>query len=141
MLTARPDSCHKTGSIGKCAYIHKTKPAQCGFFHFMPKKPSVHKPRGAPSTAQNRKDYDQARGTATQRGYDSRWRKARATFLAHHPLCVACLDEGRTVAANEVDHIIPHRGNMGLFWDKTNWQALCKSCHSRKTALEGGRKY
>jgi 5-methylcytosine-specific restriction endonuclease McrA len=21
-----------------------------------------------------------------------------------------------------------------LFWDKTNWQALCKRCHDQKTA-------
>jgi 5-methylcytosine-specific restriction protein A len=32
-----------------------------------------------------------------------------------------------------VDHITPHRRNKELFWDKTNWQALCKRCHDRKT--------
>jgi 5-methylcytosine-specific restriction protein A len=24
-----------------------------------------------------------------------------------------------------------------LFWDEDNWQALCKPCHDRKTAVEG----
>ena len=38
--------------------------------------------------------------------------------------------------AKEVDHIIPHRGDMQLFWDVANWQGLCKSCHSKKTAQE-----
>lgn len=27
---------------------------------------------------------------------------------------------------------------MKLFWDKSNWMALCKPCHSRKTAKENG---
>lgn len=27
---------------------------------------------------------------------------------------------------------------MSLFWDRTNWQGLCKQCHSRKTAAEDG---
>jgi 5-methylcytosine-specific restriction protein A len=38
--------------------------------------------------------------------------------------------------ATEVDHIIPHKGDMKLFWDSDNWQGLCKSCHSKKTAKE-----
>lgn len=28
-----------------------------------------------------------------------------------------------------VDHITPHRGNLVLFWDPANLQALCKFCH------------
>jgi 5-methylcytosine-specific restriction endonuclease McrA len=27
------------------------------------------------------------------------------------------------------DHIIPHRGDEALFWDRTNLQCLCKTCH------------
>jgi 5-methylcytosine-specific restriction protein A len=42
------------------------------------------------------------------------------------------------VAANEVDHIKPHKGDMALFWDSSNWQSLCKPCHSAKTATEDG---
>ncbi|WP_338100978.1 hypothetical protein [Roseovarius nubinhibens] len=30
----------------------------------------------------------------------------------------------------------PHRGDRAKFFDRTNWQALCKPCHSRKTARE-----
>lgn len=37
-----------------------------------------------------------------------------------------------------MDHIIPHRGDQKLFWDKTNWQAMSGPCHSRKTASEDG---
>jgi 5-methylcytosine-specific restriction endonuclease McrA len=41
--------------------------------------------------------------------------------------------------AQVTDHIRPHKGNEELFYDQTNWQPLCKSCHDRKTALEDGR--
>lgn len=37
-----------------------------------------------------------------------------------------------------VDHITPHKGDRGLFWDRNNWQALCKTCHDTKTAAEDG---
>ena len=36
----------------------------------------------------------------------------------------------------DVDHIIPHRGDQKLFWDKSNWQALCHRHHSMKTRRE-----
>lgn len=74
-----------------------------------------------------------ARKTATQRGYDGRWRKARARFLRAHPLCAGCQRDGKFTAATVVDHITPHRGDMTLFWDMANWQPLCKKCHDRKT--------
>jgi len=74
-----------------------------------------------------------ARENAAQRGYHSRWRAARIRYLRKHPLCVLCLNAGKASAATVVDHIIPHRGNQQLFWDMTNWQALCKSCHDQKT--------
>lgn len=73
------------------------------------------------------------RENAAQRGYDSRWRAARKHFLERHPLCALCLKEGKTVPATVVDHVIPHRGDARLFWDKSNWQPLCKDCHDHKT--------
>ncbi|HBO3174916.1 TPA: HNH endonuclease [Pseudomonas aeruginosa] len=75
---------------------------------------------------------------STQRGYGYRWQQARARFLAKHPLCRLCSDAGKVVEATEVDHIIPHRGDMELFWQESNWMALCKVCHSKKTAAEDG---
>lgn len=32
-------------------------------------------------------------------------------------------------AGSVVDHIEAHRGDMALFWDRNNWQTLCKPCH------------
>lgn len=80
-----------------------------------------------------------ARGTATERGYNSRWRKARKTYLSSHPLCVMCQAEGRVTAATVVDHITPHKGDQELFWNTDNWQSLCAPHHnSHKQSLEKG---
>ena len=76
---------------------------------------------------------DRLRGGADARGYNAQWRKARTAFLNRHPLCVSCLADGKLVPATVVDHVTPHRGDMKLFWDVNNWQALCKDCHDRKT--------
>lgn len=70
--------------------------------------------------------------------YGREWRKARAIYLSEHPLCVHCKDAGRVKAAVVVDHIQPHRGDYGLFWDRGNWQALCVMHHNVKTATEDG---
>lgn len=74
--------------------------------------------------------YD-ARRTAAQRGYGYRWQVARAKYLDAHPLCCMCAALGKTTIATVVDHIIPHRDNRQLFWDKSNWQSLCVTCHSK----------
>jgi 5-methylcytosine-specific restriction protein A len=68
--------------------------------------------------------------TSTQRGYGYKWQQARAGYLEKHPLCIYCERAGRTASASVVDHIVPHRGDMTLFWDRGNWQGLCVTCHS-----------
>ena len=35
-----------------------------------------------------------------------------------------------------LDHIVPHRGVAALYWDQSNWQGLCVTCHGSKTARE-----
>ncbi len=64
------------------------------------------------------------------------WRRARKHWLATHPLCAECKRQGRITAATTVDHIKPHRGNLQLFWDPENWQALCDECHGKKSAAD-----
>jgi 5-methylcytosine-specific restriction endonuclease McrA len=71
--------------------------------------------------------------TTAQRGYGGKWQVARLQFLNQHPLCAECQRNGHIASATVIDHIIPHRGNQDLFWDRKNWQALCKSCHDAKT--------
>ena len=78
------------------------------------------------------------RRSAHQRGYTHQWSKARGAFLASHPWCAECARRNKHTPATAVDHIIPHRGDTKLFWDEKNWQPLCASCHSTKTAKEDG---
>jgi len=81
--------------------------------------------------------YRRQRGTSNERGYTYRWQKEREAYLIRNPLCENCLNKHDVIrAATEVDHIIAHKGDMRLFWDVDNWQGLCKSCHSKKTAKE-----
>jgi 5-methylcytosine-specific restriction protein A len=87
---------------------------------------------------QKQKQSDAQRGSAHQRGYTSRWQKARITFLQRHPLCKNHEQQGQIVEATIVDHIVPHKGDQKLFWDASNWQPLCKPCHDKKTASEDG---
>ena len=49
----------------------------------------------------------------------------------HNPLCARCGDAGTVL-----DHIEPHGGALRLFWSRSNWQTLCKSCHDQKTLPE-----
>lgn len=60
----------------------------------------------------------------------SAWQKLRRKVLARDPLCKFCAKKGIVTAGNTVDHIKPHRGKMELFFEITNLQTLCKSCHS-----------
>ncbi|WP_180138435.1 HNH endonuclease [Acinetobacter sp. YH12043] len=82
------------------------------------------------------KQRDRDRGTAHQRGYDAEWKKHRDQFLLEHPLCVECRRKGYVMPATVVDHIIPHKGDKDLFWNKSNWQPLCETHHNIKTASE-----
>tara|TARA_R110002095_G_scaffold117928_1_gene102850 strand:+ start:582 stop:950 length:369 start_codon:yes stop_codon:yes gene_type:complete len=66
--------------------------------------------------------------------YDYQWRKYRLSYLADHPLCVSCLANDETTEATVVDHIIPVRIAPERFYDVTNHQALCATCHNLKTA-------
>ena len=76
------------------------------------------------------------RPSAANRGYGAAWRRARKHYLEAHPLCVECMKEGKYVQATDVDHIVPHRGDPVLFWDRGNWQALCHRHHSIKTRTQ-----
>ena len=56
-------------------------------------KPTIHRPAGAKSAAEVKRELDRERPSAARRGYGGRWRKARARFLAEHPTCARCILE------------------------------------------------
>lgn len=74
--------------------------------------------------------------------YTYRWQKASATYISRNPYCVMCKARGVDALATVVDHIVPHKGRMDLFWDsRKNWQGLCKACHdgAKKAQENSGR--
>lgn len=112
----------------------------------MPQKPAKPcKYNGCPNLTyvrycQEHQSYDNNnRLSANDRGYTSRWQKARLEFFKANPLCINCQGQGELIQATVVDHIKPHRGNQTLFWDQTNWQSLCKKCHDKKTRTQEQR--
>lgn len=81
--------------------------------------------------------YERGKSKSYQYLYDHRWRKYRKTFLLKNPLCIKCLELGKTTPAKIVDHRKPHKGSVKIFWDRSNHDGLCKPCHDIKTQSEG----
>lgn len=81
------------------------------------------------------------RPSARARGYDGRWDKARKSYLASHPHCVMCAQQGQQGKAEHVDHIKAHKGDQALFWSMANWQGLCGAHHNSTKQAEERRGY
>ena len=94
----------------------------------MPNRIPVHRPATATLPA--------ARPTAHARGYTCRWAAFSRLYRCQHPLCVVCEAAGRVQPSECVDHITPREA--GGTDDDHNLQALCLSCHARKTARHDG---
>ena len=94
---------------------------------------------GAACPCQQRRkaEVEKARPSARQRGYDARWQRETAEFLALPQNRYCACGCGRR--ANMVDHKIAHKGDPVLFWARSNWQPMNRRCNSRKAASrEGG---
>jgi 5-methylcytosine-specific restriction enzyme A len=63
------------------------------------------------------------------------WRKSSREFrrTPEGATCVDCRAEGLIRPSDHVDHIIPHEGNLTLFWDRSNWAGRCVSHHTMKS--------
>lgn len=60
-----------------------------------------------------------------------RWKRASAEYLVAHRWCVPCERAKARVRATVVHHKKPHRNvDLGLFWDRRNWEARCGTCHA-----------
>ena len=84
-----------------------------------------------PRRVKPRKTYK--RKNSTQRGYDHKWEKISRAFRLANPACNEC-GEIREMSRMVVDHVVPHRGDRKIFWEPSNWQTLCQTCHNKKTA-------
>ena len=68
--------------------------------------------------------------------YKSRqWRKLREMVLHKQPICVHCERKGIYTTANTIDHI-QSINKGGAIWSMDNLQALCSSCHNKKSARD-----
>jgi 5-methylcytosine-specific restriction enzyme A len=81
---------------------------------------------------------DDRRGTASERGYGSAWKKLRDIVMRRDcGLCQTCKQAGRITVAVQVDHIVPKA--EGGTDAEDNLQAICKACHTSKTAAEAAK--
>lgn len=82
--------------------------------------------------------------------HTARWREIRKSFLlgttiledgklVPNSICIECYKKGKTTASNTVDHI--HRiRDGGDPYNPANFQALCKTCHEKKSSKEGNEQ-
>ena len=84
------------------------------------------------------KEYERyGRSPATRHRYGRNWQKIRKRYITAHPLCEACLKEGRVTLAEQVHHIKPLSEGGGN--EESNLMSLCASCHSKIHAKRGDR--
>jgi 5-methylcytosine-specific restriction protein A len=107
-------------------------PGQCGRLITRDEK------RCAPCLQAWNRQYDAGRkDDEFHRFYmSSAWRKARAAFIAEHPVCAA---EDCGAPSAHVDHIVPLRERPDLAMVPGNWRALCVRHHSSRSAASGQR--
>lgn len=70
----------------------------------------------------------------------ARWKARRKHQLQTNPLCAFHLRLDESVLATVADHIIPHRGDLKLFYEG-ELQSLCKSCHDSAKQREERNGY
>lgn len=102
-----------------------------------------------------RQQVEVKRESSTKRGYGYKWQQASKGFLRAHPLCQCdeCKEgEIRLLQSTVVDHKTAHKLDeaiksgceeriakaRALFWDSSNWMAMNKICHDKKTVREDG---
>jgi 5-methylcytosine-specific restriction protein A len=71
----------------------------------------------------------------------SRWRKIAKMHLDSSPLCSPCLLSDKETPGTIVHHKIPHKGNASLFYDSSNLESVCASCHSGIKRIEDTHGY
>lgn len=83
---------------------------------------------------QRRSATPMPRPSSAQRGYDYAWQRFRLRYLAAHPWCVDCEEEGRLVPAQEIHHLTRLRAAPERKYDENNLRALCRRHHRQRTA-------
>ena len=88
----------------------------------------------ATHTPKKPKPYRSPESTQRQKAYKTqRWRTFSEQYRRAHPYCVVC-----GAPSQHVDHLDGEGPTGPLGYEDTNLQALCASCHARKTAHADG---
>lgn len=72
----------------------------------------------------NKTSGKENRPSASKRGYDRQWRKARAAFLKQ-----SGVKNSKNVS---IDHKSAHKGSKAKFSDKSNWRIMSTKAHNKK---------
>lgn len=73
------------------------------------------------SATRNQQD---ARGSASQRGYDATWRKVRVAYLRAHPMC-------EVKGCPRVAAVVHHRDEDPRNNAQGNLMGMCRECHEQ----------
>lgn len=91
-----------------------------------------------PSSKRSKPQKEREHRHKEPRYHTTKWRELRAYVLQCSPLCAMCEQIGVVTLAQMVDHINPVRLG-GEFWDQSNLQPLCNSCHASKSGKEANQ--
>ena len=100
--------------------------------------PTINKPQKKPYRRKTKEQYNRSSAVYYN---NVRWKKLRNWYISQHPLCIDCLAEGRTTAAEHIHHCIPFMsGNTDnerwqLLLDPNNLVPLCKEHHEERHRL------
>ncbi|MFK8250658.1 endonuclease [Ancylobacter terrae] len=83
-----------------------------------------------PCETRRKAEADKTRPSARERGYDTEYQRAAATFLLSHPVCTC----GRPAVL--VRHKISIRQRPDLRLEPSNWLPGCRSCNARDVQRE-----
>lgn len=74
--------------------------------------------------------------------YDTKqWKALRLYQLGAEPLCRLCKQAEKLTPACIADHVVPHKGDRALFFDRDNLQSVCKTCHDGTKQKQEHRGY
>ena len=83
--------------------------------------------------------YERDRRSPIKRAFyaSKKWRLFRKVYIRKHPWCESGIHD-IPVRSTDLDHIVKFVSDLDpLAWSEDNLQALCKRCHSSKSAKEG----
>jgi 5-methylcytosine-specific restriction protein A len=109
--------------------VRRTTPHLCSF----PGCPNVIEGAGRCPDHQ-RKNWKRDGPSAPEYG-TRRWRNLRDAYIAEHPRCERCGKQAQQV--HHRDHCEP---GTPTFWQWSNLESVCLSCHRRETGTHGARR-